>query len=75
MTTDEIRKALRAEPFKPFTIHRTDGQRHEVVHPEFVIAPQRARTIVVYQPGDGYSHVDVRLITSLEFGGPGRQAS
>ena len=74
MTIDDIREALRAEPFKPFTIHRSDGRTHDVVHPEFVLAPERARTIVVYKPGNGYSHVDVRLITSLEFGGPDRQA-
>jgi hypothetical protein len=69
MTMDEIRRAVRKEPFEPFTIHRADGQSHRVVHPEFVIAPERARIVVVYQPGEGYDMVDVRLITALEFGG------
>jgi hypothetical protein len=75
MTIDDVRNAIRAEPFKAFTIHLSDGQAHAVEHPEFVLAPERARTIVVYQPGDGYNHVDVRMITSLEFGGPDRPSS
>ena len=48
MTIEQLRKAYRAEPFKPFTISLTDGRKFYVGHQEYLlIAPQAQRTFVV----------------------------
>jgi len=36
MTVEQLRKAAKAEPFKPFTVSLTDGRRFRVKHPEFI---------------------------------------
>jgi hypothetical protein len=36
MTTDQIRSAIAARPFQPFTLHLADGEKITVPHPEYV---------------------------------------
>ena len=68
MTIEQLRKAYRAEPFKPFTISLTDGRRFYVGHQEYLsIAPQAQRTFVVASEGEEYSVVDLLLVTSLDY--------
>jgi hypothetical protein len=68
MTIDQLRKAVRAEPFRPFTISLTDGRRFDVPHREFIwIPPEAARTIGVAGSGEDYSIIDLLLVTSLDF--------
>ena len=69
MTIDQIRKAARAEPFKPSTLSLTDGRRFRVRHPELIlIPPDAARTFVVAGDGEDYSIIDMLLVTSIDFG-------
>ena len=68
MTIEQLRKAYRAEPFKPFTISLTDGRKFYVGHQEYLsIAPQAQRTFVVAAEGEEYSIVDLLLVTSLDY--------
>ncbi|MDO8631145.1 MAG: hypothetical protein Q7R41_11695 [Phycisphaerales bacterium] len=70
MTIDRLRKAVRAEPFKPFTISLTDGRRLYVRHPEFILVPPEAsRTFVIAESGEDYSIIDLLLVTSIDFAG------
>ena len=69
MTIDQLRKAARAEPFRPFTISLTDGRRFLVRHPELILIPREAsRTFVVAESGEDYSIIDLLLVTSIDFG-------
>ena len=58
MTINELRKMLRAEPFRPFEIHLADGRSLSVDHPEFVGQAPSGRTISVGQV-DGFEIVDL----------------
>jgi len=68
MTKDELRRAVRATPIKPFRIRMASGRGYEVEHPEFVaIAPHR-RTIAVSSMDDrAFDPLNMTLIRSLEF--------
>ena len=62
-----LREALRARPFRPFTIRRTDGRSLPVPHPElFGVA---GRTVFVASPAqdESYALVDSMLIVSLDY--------
>ena len=68
MTIQQLRKALRAEPFKPFTICLTDGRQFRVPHPECLAIPSNAsRTFVVAGAGEDYRIVDLLLVTSIDY--------
>lgn len=73
MTVDQLRKAAKAEPFKPFTVSLADGRRFFVPHPEFLwIPPEASRTFVVAESGGDYSILDLLLVTSIDFGNGAR---
>ena len=68
MTIDQIRKATRAQPFRPFTVCLADGRQMRVRHPECImIPPEASRTFIVAQEGEDYTIIDLLLVTSLDF--------
>lgn len=71
MTTDEVRKALRAEPFVPFRLHMGGGRSLAVLHPEFCMLSPNGRTAAIYphdrQSEPGLEVVDILMVQSLEF--------
>lgn len=70
MTIDQLRRAAKAEPCKPFTISLTDGRRFFVPHPEFIwIPPEALRTFNVAGTGEDYSMIDVLLVASIDVAG------
>jgi hypothetical protein len=73
MTIDQLRRAVKAEPFKPFCVSLTDGRRFRVKHSEFILIPPGAsRTFVVAESGEDYSIIDMLLVTSIDFGNGAR---
>jgi hypothetical protein len=66
MTTDQFKATLHLQPFRPFTIRMADGRRFTVQHPDFVAQSPSGRTVVVFQPDDSYSLLDLLLMTELE---------
>jgi hypothetical protein len=66
MTIDQIRTLYEAEPFRPFTIHLTEGREIPVMHREFMAAAPNGRTVIVYQSDDSFSIVDLLLVTDVE---------
>ena len=50
MYADAIREFVRREPFEPFVIRMSNGESHEVRHPECLIVG--ANRAVVYYPRD-----------------------
>jgi hypothetical protein len=42
--TDEVRKLMNAEPFRPFFVKTSDGKQYRVKHPDYVaISPKGGR--------------------------------
>ena len=66
---EQLRKAVKAEAFRPFTVSLADGRRFSVPHPEFIwIPPEASRSFHVAGEGEDYSVVDLLLVTSIDFG-------
>lgn len=66
MTTEQFRAALHVQPFQPLTIRMADGRSFDVRHPDFVAHSHSGRTVIVVQPDDSYSVLDLLLMTELE---------
>ena len=69
MTSEQLTRHIKAQPFTPFRMHLADGRVLSVDHPEFVLYIPGARTCVVAD-ADAlvYDTVDLLLVTSLETG-------
>ena len=67
MTTEEIRRALKAEPFRPFVLHTTDGRALPVPHPRFVLIVTGGETVVVASAvDDRFAIVGLPYLARLE---------
>ncbi len=66
MTTEQFRATLHEQPFRPFTIGMADGRAFKVAHPDFVAQSQSGRTIIVFQPDDAYSVLDLLPMSELQ---------
>jgi hypothetical protein len=66
MTTDRLRDALSAVPFRPFTIHMADDRSLRIAQPEHVAYHQGGRTAIVIKDDESFEVVDLRLVASLE---------
>ena len=68
MSADELRKCIVASPFRAFTLNIADGRRIPVLGRDFVLmAPEKGRTVVVYQRNDDFDILDTMSITGLSF--------
>lgn len=65
MTTEQLKNAHEAKPFRPFTIHLADGTTLEVPHPELLWRTPSGRTIFVSKGGEDVAIVDLLLVTQL----------
>ena len=57
---------MRAQPFRPFTIHMGDGRAFMVRHPEVIARFPAGRTVIVYGDDENHSILDMLLVTELE---------
>jgi hypothetical protein len=71
MTAEQLRAIREANPFRPFTIHLADGRSVTVPHRDFVSQSPGGRTIIVYGSDEGFSVLDLYLVTELEVQTPG----
>ena len=65
MCIDEIRQINRAQPFKPFTVHVTDGDALHLPHPDFLFIPPVGGTVIIVDQKGCMSLVDAAHITKL----------
>ena len=69
MVIEQLRKAILAEPFRPFTIMMVNGDRYRISHPEVIwIARKAERTFVISDDDENYTILDLFLVAGLEFG-------
>jgi hypothetical protein len=66
MTTEQFKTTLHLHPFRPFTIRMADGRTFHVTHPDFVAQSPSGRTVIVFQPDESYSVLDLLLMTELQ---------
>ena len=66
MTAEQFREVLHQQPFRPFTIRMADGRAFEVVHPDFVAQSHSGRTVIVFQPDENYSVLDLLLMSEVQ---------
>lgn len=65
MNIETIREFLRREPFAPFVIRLSNGESHEIRHPECV-AITKSRAIVTYPDEDRTVHCGLTHINAVE---------
>ncbi len=66
MTTDQFRETLHQVPFRPFTIRMADGRSFDVAHQDFVAQSPSGWTAIVFQSDEGYSVLDLLLMSELQ---------
>jgi hypothetical protein len=67
MTTEQLRAAHKAAPFRPFNLHMVNGNIHRVDHPEFFNYRPGTRTASVIGPKGEFYVLDTMLICELSF--------
>ena len=68
MNADSIRDFLRREPFEPFVIRLSNGETHEVRHPECALV-MRTKVLVYYPETDrcvDCALVDINAVEALQ---------
>jgi hypothetical protein len=65
MAPEELLRALRECPFRPFRIALTDGRTLEVRQPELVLPGRRSAIIGIPAPGDSEAFYDDRTTIDL----------
>ena len=65
MTMESIREFIRREPFEPFVIRLSNGESHEVRHPECV-AITRSKVVITYPDEDHVVHCGLIHVNSVE---------
>jgi hypothetical protein len=71
MAPEELRDALRQQPFEPFRLVLTDGAAFEIPHPDLLLIGRRAAVIgMTGQPGQTFFErtvkVDLLHVTRIE---------
>ncbi|HEV8062365.1 MAG TPA: hypothetical protein VGP68_20975 [Gemmataceae bacterium] len=62
MAPEEIRDALRQQPFEPFRLVLTDGAAYEIPHPDLLLLGRRTAVIgLTGQPGQTFYERTVKV--------------
>ena len=73
MTIEQMRATREANPFRPFTINLADGRSLRVPHRDYLSMSPSGRTVIVYQPDEVFSILDLLLVTELTIDAPAAQ--
>jgi hypothetical protein len=65
MTTDEIRRVHRQQPFEPYRILVADGRKYDVRHPESLAMMGNGRIISIGLK-DHFVTLDLLLVTGIQ---------
>jgi hypothetical protein len=74
MTIDDIRLWHRAEPFRPFTIHATDGQSFYIERPSLIALAPAAGSIAIGMPDGSFVLIPIASVTNIEHATPAMNA-
>lgn len=62
---EELRRLLKATPFRPFTLNMADGRAFEIFHPEIVMVTRKG-IVVIEDPAGYVDLLPAFLITGLK---------
>ena len=65
MNADTIREFVRRQPFGPFAIRLSNGETHEVRHPECAVVG-KSKVLVYYPEQDRFVFVALIHVNSVE---------
>lgn len=65
MNTDAIQAMVRRQPFVPFEVHLSNGEVHEVRHPENAIL-MKSNLLVVYPENDNFVICSLSHISNVQ---------
>jgi hypothetical protein len=65
MNADTIREFVRRQPFEPFVIRLSNGETHEVRHPECAVVG-KSKVLVYYPEQDRFVFVALIHVNSVE---------
>ena len=63
-TRDQVRTAMRAQPFRPFAVRLADERTFRVDHPEFIAVSPNGREMAIYD-NEGMSLIDMMLVAEV----------
>ena len=66
MHADQLKKLLKAIPFKPFTVYMPSEKAFQIPHSDFGFVTPNGRTLIVAYNGGGVDLLDIPLITRIE---------
>jgi hypothetical protein len=64
--TDEVRKLMNAEPFRPFFVKTSDGKQYRVRHPDFVAISPKGGRVTVYADEETSTTLSALHIVAVE---------
>jgi hypothetical protein len=65
MNAESIREFLRREPFEPFVIRMSNGESHQVRHPECLLV-LKTKVILGYPDEDRAVHLSLIHVNAVE---------
>ncbi len=65
LTMESIREFIRREPFEPFVIRLSNGEAHEILHPECV-AITKSKVVITYHEEDRVVHCSLIHVNAVE---------
>ena len=65
MSPGEIRSAVTARPFRPFTIYLAGQRAFHVPHPEYVVIHPKGRWVMLVHDDGGYEIAEMLLVTGI----------
>ncbi|MFM8985751.1 MAG: hypothetical protein ACKONH_06810 [Planctomycetia bacterium] len=65
MNAESIREFLRREPFEPFVIRMSNGESHQVRHPECLLV-LKTKVILGYPEEDRAVHLSLIQVNAVE---------
>src|SRR5207237_6160093 len=63
-TSNQLRTAIRAQPFRPFTVRLADGRAFFVKHPELISVGPNGREVVIHAD-EGMSLIEGGLVAEV----------
>jgi hypothetical protein len=67
MTTEQLRRAIHANPFVPFSLRLADSRSLRVPHPDFIAHLPNGRTAFVYDEDGTGEVIDLLLVVGIRF--------
>jgi len=65
-TSNQVREAMKAQPFRPFLIRLADGRNFRVEHPEFAMLGPNGMELLFVGDDQGIHQIYVPLIVEID---------